>query len=272
MPNVTTRAAVRLSHCCHPVVVAIHEGDSIRRQVGHHLGLRALHALDATELTGMRQTHLEHDADIGSDDRHEVSDLADPSGAHLDDEVLGALVDPQHRDRRADLVVERTFGRDRRPFGAQNRAQQVLGGRLAVRPRDRHDPKASEAANPRHDNASESGKGGNAVGNHDQRAIDVEFTLGDDDGRARFDGGRREQRTIRRLTGEREEHRPGPNQPRVGFDAAVDDRVGDASHDMSTERVCELGEGEGDHQPASRRAARASSRAEYGVRTPSMSR
>ena len=41
----------------------------------------------------------------------------------------------------------------------------------------------------------------------------------------------------------------------------------------AAERLRELGEGECDHaQPASRSAARASSRAEYGVRTPSMSR
>jgi hypothetical protein len=78
------------------------------------------------------------------------------------------------------------------------------------------------------------------------------------------------------LTGQGEEHRSRGHQPRVGLDGSGNDgvvanRLG--QEQGATKRLRELGQGECDHaQPASRKAARASSRAEYGVRTPSMSR
>ena len=62
----------------------------------------------------------------------EVGDVAEVVRAHLDDEVAGVLVDRQHGQRRADLVVERPLRRDGRAEPGQDRPQHVLGRGLAV--------------------------------------------------------------------------------------------------------------------------------------------
>ena len=98
---------------------------------------------------------LEHDADVRPGDRDEARDLARAAGAHLDHEVAGVVIDAQHRDRGADLVVERVARGDRLRLGAKDGAQQVLGGGLAVRPGDPDTRSRPAGAHPGDDLAGE---------------------------------------------------------------------------------------------------------------------
>ena len=113
------------------------------------------------------------------------------------------------------------------------------------------------------------------VGDDDLRQLDVELAL-DDQQRAPRDRRASGAKRCPSVTspGIATKTEPGPtSRESVSTDP---DTVTPAMRPPRADRRPtrrELGDGEGDHsQPASRRAARASSRAEYGVRTPRMSR
>ena len=257
-------------------IVGVEHGDGLRRQFGDHLGLGALRRLDAAELAGVGEAHLENDADIRRRDRHQAGDLTDAARPHLDDEVPRRLVDPQHRDRRADLIVERALGSNRRALALENGAQKILGGRLAVGTRDADHPEGAELANSSDDQPGQCGQSDEPIRDDELGRGHLELAFDDDEAGAVGDRLGREQVPVGDFAGQREEDRAGADQPGVGLHAAGDFQVGtDArgQHETPAEHLLEFGEAERDHaQPASRRAARASSRAEYGVRTPSMSR
>ena len=65
-PNQTTRAAVRPAIGATRASSAFSTATASAEQVGHHLGLGRERALDAAELAGVREAHLEHDADVGA--------------------------------------------------------------------------------------------------------------------------------------------------------------------------------------------------------------
>lgn len=68
---------------------------------------------------------------------HGSIDLPDAAGPHLCDEEPRLVGHAQHRDRRADLVVERRFGADRLTDAFEDGCEQVLRRGLAVRTGDR---------------------------------------------------------------------------------------------------------------------------------------
>jgi hypothetical protein len=131
----------------------------------------------------------------------------------------------------------------------------------------------------RDDLVCERGEGLVPVGDDDLRRGGVHALGRDHQGGTGVDRCGHEPSTVGDLTGQGEEDAAGADQAGVGLDRALDDQVAGLGDD----RGGDLGEGHGDHrtssagpefgsQPASRRATRASSRAEYGVRTPWMSR
>jgi hypothetical protein len=262
-------------HLRDPGVVGVEHRDGARGESGHHLRLGALDGVHPAELARVREADLEHHADVRGHDPDQPGDLTEVARAHLDDEVPGPLVDAEHRYRRPDVVVERPLRGHRRALRLQDRAQQVLGRGLAVRPGDGRDPERAERAHPRDHLPRQVGEGDDAVRDDHLRRREFELPLRDHQRGAGLHGGRSEQRAVGVLAGQREEDRAGLHEPGVRLHRPGDDRLGAGAgreHQRAPEGARDLGEGERDHQPASRRAARASSRAEYGVRTPSMSR
>ena len=126
---------------------------------------------------------------------------------------------------------------------------------------------------PRDDLAGQIRQGQNPVRHDDLRQLDVQLPLHDEQRGSVLACVLSEQMAVRDLPGQRDEYRAGTDQPRVGLDGSGDleRRVG--RNKPPADHGRERPDGDGDHaQPASCRAARASSRAEYAVRTPRMSR
>jgi hypothetical protein len=233
-------------------VVGVQQRHRLGRQVGHHLGLRALGLLDAAESAGVREAHLEDDADVGGHDPDQPGDVADRARAHLHDEIPGGVVDAEHRDRCPDLVVERSLRRDRRPLRREDRLQQVLGRGLAVRAGDRDDPQLAPRPHPRHHEPGQRRQRRHAVRHHEHGSRDLDGPLRDDESRARLDRRGREPVPVGRLARQREEDRPGLDQARVGVHAPGDHRRRVAAQQFAAQRIAQFGEGERDHdQPAS---------------------
>lgn len=276
-----------LAHPRDAVVVDVEERGGGGRQIGDHLRLRALGGFDPAEFTGMGEPDLEDDADVRLRDADEAGDVTDAARAHLDHQEPGVDRDPEHRDRCADVVVEGPLRRDGLARAGQDRAEHVLRARLAVRAGDADDPQGTAGADARDDVVREGGQRGVPVGHHDLRGggvrRQVDGTLGDDQGGPGGGRGRHEPVSVRLLAEQGEEDAARPDETRVRLHRAVDGRVGGTADELAVDRGSDLGEGQSDHrassagpefgsQPASRSAARASSRAEYGVRTPWMSR
>ena len=135
-------------------------------------------------------------------------------------------------------------------------------------------PRRTRSTTPR----GEAGQGGHAVVDDDHGDGEVERTLGDDDRGTGGDGPVGEEVAVGLVPAQGEEHGAGRHEPGVGLDRPVDDLVGVGTClgevQGTSGHLGQLGQREGDHSahPASRSAARASSRAEYGVRSPRMSR
>ena len=174
----------------------------------------------------------------------------------------------------APRTTTRWARRDRGPDVLEHRAQQVLGGRLAVRSGDADDPEVTRCADPRHDLGGERAERLDGVGDDDLRNGQVERVLHDEQDRAALDGGGGEAVAVVELPALGEEHVARFDLARVGRDGAVHDRGGRGiravEEQASADRRGDLGEGQGDHasQPASRSACFASSLAEYGIFTP----
>ncbi len=95
--------------------------------------------LDAAESSGVGHADHEHDAHVGLDEPREARDLTGRAGTELAHQEPRALAHPQHRQRSADLVVERGARRDRLALVLQDAGEHVLGRRLAVRAGDPDD-------------------------------------------------------------------------------------------------------------------------------------
>ena len=79
--------------------------------------------------------------------RAQRSDLAHAAHAHLRDEHLRLLLEAEHGQRQADLVVQAALGPDRRDPRRAQRAEDVLRRRLARRADDGDDLRLALRAN-----------------------------------------------------------------------------------------------------------------------------
>ncbi len=138
------------------LIIDVENRDGITGEPGHYLGLRALSGLDAPEFTRVSEPDLEHHGDVRCRYGHDARDVTDSARAHLDDQEPRVALDGEHRQRSADLVVERAGGRDGRSLGRENRPQHVLGGRLAIGSRDSDNPKHTRGTNRGNDASGES--------------------------------------------------------------------------------------------------------------------
>jgi hypothetical protein len=210
-----------VGHPGHAVVVVVEDRDRLRGQVADELVLRPLRALDAAELAGVREPHLEHDRDVGHREAHERRDVALAARAELEHEVSRRRRGAQHRHGCADLVVERLHGAHGLAVALEDRLQHVLRRGLAVRARDADDGAA--LAHRRHDVRGESLQGGEARGDDDVGHGVVDRALAHDERGTRGDGGADEAVAVGDLAGHGDEDVARLDEPRVGLHAAVAD-------------------------------------------------
>ena len=256
-----------------PRVVGVEHRD-IRGELGDHLGLGPDGLLDAAELAGVGEAHLQHDADVGRAIRtsRAISPTADAPISATRNRVSAAS--SSIVIGRAHLVVERGPCRDRRADALEHGAQQVLRRGLAVRSRDADDAEVAGRPDARHDLGRERAERVDRVGDDDLRHGELEHVLDHEQGGTLLRGHRGEPVAVVELAALGEEHVAGGDLARVGRDGAGHDRVGRGIRAVEVQRAADrrgdLGEGERDHapQPASRSACFASSLAEYGIFTP----
>src|SRR4051812_23264870 len=87
----------------------------------------------------MCRTDVQYDADLRRRDATEIRNVPRAARAVLADERARLLGDREHRERQAELVVERALGRHRWTGDRERLREQVLGRRLARRARDADD-------------------------------------------------------------------------------------------------------------------------------------
>ena len=97
-----------------------HDGSVPWPQRLDRLGVGFGHALDRAEELEMLRTDVGHDDEGRLRDRAELCDLAEPAHAHLGDQHLRLGLEPAHRERQADLVVQAPLGPDRGTCGEQS--------------------------------------------------------------------------------------------------------------------------------------------------------
>ena len=206
----------RAGHARHrgdSAVVRVKHGDGTGRQLADQLGLRALGDLEAAEVAGVGEADLELDGDVRLHDGDQVGDVAEMVRAHLDDEVAGVVVDRQHGQRRADLVVERPLRGDGRAEARQDGPQHVLGRGLAVGAGDPDHRQRALGSYPADNDPRERGEGGHPVRHDDLRHGDVDRMLGDHEGRPVRNGRLDEPVAVGGLAGQGEEDGPLPHAP-----------------------------------------------------------
>ena len=221
------------------------DGDSARRQRRNRLGVRLRHPFDGAEELEMLWADVRHEDDRRARDGAQRRDLTQPSHTHLGHEHAGLGLEPAHRQREADLVVEAPLGPDRRNLRRAQRSEDVLRRGLAGRADDRDDLRVALPADER--------------GDRRERGL---LVLGDERRGAAF------TRLVDVLHAgvERDEEVSGPDLARVrldGRDLALPD-------ERAERQLCDLVEPQRDHDRP-RSASRATSRSSNGVTTPATS-
>jgi hypothetical protein len=126
-------------------VVAVEDAEPFFGQAHRQTRFLARHAIDRSESFEVSRRDARDDAYVGPRDVAEPRDLAGCARADLDDGRARLRLDPEQRQRHADLVVERA----RRPHGGhrvrEHGAEPLLGRRLAARSRDADDLRAVAA-------------------------------------------------------------------------------------------------------------------------------
>ena len=97
-----------------------------------HLALGAGDAGEVAESLEVLVAGVRDQRDRGPRERGERGDLARVIRAHLDHRMAVRGLEPQQRQRHADVVVEVAAGGERRSRAGEDRRQHLLGGRLAV--------------------------------------------------------------------------------------------------------------------------------------------
>ena len=117
---------------------------------------------------GVGAADVEHRADPRRGDVAQLGDVADAAGRHLQHQVPGRLVGPEHGQRQAELVVEGADGGDRRAEPVDHLGGEVLGRGLARRPGDPDDGRGRQ---PAQHLPGERAEGGGHVGGDDHRHV-----------------------------------------------------------------------------------------------------
>ena len=172
VPTVTTRARVRDAHLRDLGVVGVEDREPLRSKGLDQLALGLGDRLPRAELADVGDADVEDDGDVRRRDRREVGEVADPPRPHLGDEEAGVRGHPAHRQRYADLPVERVDRGHGRAGAAEHLGEEILGRGLpggaghgddgeAGRPVDdpaRH--RTERELDVVHDDAGSSGTGG----------------------------------------------------------------------------------------------------------------
>ena len=188
-------------------VVGVQDGHALSGERLDELALGPGHLVQAAELPGVRVTYVQHHAVAGRRDAAQVGNVAGPPGRQLEDQVPGRGVRPQHGEGVAELVVERSGGRDRRPEALNQLGGHILGRRLARRAGDARDRDGGQRV--QHE-SGQRGQGGRDVSDQDRG--DRNRAGGQDRDRAGRDRGRGEVVPVGPLPRDRGEQaaRPGP--------------------------------------------------------------
>src|SRR6185312_1031128 len=90
----------------HELIIRIQYGGGSRREARYGLALCAGHSLETAEAFEMLRAGVGDEADRRARHLDQLGHLARPVGAHLDDREAVARLEPQQRQRHADVVVE----------------------------------------------------------------------------------------------------------------------------------------------------------------------
>ena len=197
-------------------VVGIDDRDAFGGQRAEHLALALRDAGEAAESFQVRRARVGHDADGRLRETREVRDLADVIRAHLDDGVAMLGRQLQQHQRHADVIVEIAARDQRLALARQDRADQLLRGRLAVAAGDA-DQRNVELPSPL---ARECRQRAERIGCHDLRDLRSERALDDRGGRTALRGRCDEVVAVEARTAQRDEQRAGLQRARIGGDAA----------------------------------------------------
>ena len=204
-------------HRGHVGVVGVEDRDPVGRQRLDQLALGLGDRVERAELAGVGPADVEHRADPRRGDVAQLGDVADAAGRHLQHQVPGRLVGPQHGQRQAELVVEGADGGDGGAQPVDHLGGEVLGRGLARRPGDPDDGRGRQPAQhlPR-----ERAEGDGHVGGDDHRhVVHVgDRPVGEHRDRARLgrDGG--EVTAVHPLARQRGEQRARHRLARVDHD------------------------------------------------------
>ena len=203
-------------------------------------------------------------------------DLALGTRAHLGDERLGVGLDAQHGERAADLVIERLRAGNRRADALGHRRHEVLGGGFAVRTGDADDAQLARIKREAHDGLREAPERERRVIDHDLRHAVIDLALDDQQRSAAVDGLSGKQVPVCLFAASGHEDLTGGNLARIGLRLRGDGCLFGAAprvHEAASDRVCDLRWCQCNHSsiPASRRAPRTSSLAEYASCAPATS-
>ena len=138
-------------HGGHPVIVGVENRDTSGAHGFDEFGLGLQRRFHSAETARVGHPDHEDDADIGMDETGETRDLTGACGAEFTDEEPRLFGDAQHRQRGADLVVERRARRDGLPLVLQDPGEEVLRRRLAVGAGDADDAESPARSHPRND-------------------------------------------------------------------------------------------------------------------------
>ena len=120
-------------------IVGIDHGRARQRECREHLALRARHALEVAETLEMLVARIRHERDRRPGERGERRDLARMIRAHLDHRIAVPGLEPQERQRHADVIVQVAARRQRRSGNGEDCGKQFLGRRLAIAAADAED-------------------------------------------------------------------------------------------------------------------------------------
>lgn len=135
-------------------VVAVEDGDAVRRQVLEYLALGPQDTLPGiAQIFNMGVAHVGDDGNIGPYHLAQIAYLAEVVHARLDDGGAVLRRQAQERQRRADVVVVIGLGLKRLEALGQHRGDHLLRRRLAGGTGDLHDREREAPTVPRSERA-----------------------------------------------------------------------------------------------------------------------
>jgi hypothetical protein len=172
------------------------------------------------------EAYHQDDGHVGLDESGQPRDASGGCGPELTDEEAGALGDPEHGDRSADLVVVRVDGCDGLALVLEDPGEEVLRGGLAVGPRDPDDAEVTALPDTANDLAGEVSQGGDGIRDDDLTHRFVDDVLHDRERGTRLGSGADEAVPVGLGARLRDEDRPGSHDAGIGVDDPGDDCIG----------------------------------------------